>query len=85
MVNTHTRRLLDQDCDVLAPACDAAERDEQWTYAGNKLNQRRLWHDVDHKTNTVLAYVFGKSKDEEFRKLKELLEPFGILNRELFE
>ena len=33
---------------------------------------------VDHATNTVLAYVFGKRKDEVFKKLKALLEPYGI-------
>jgi insertion element IS1 protein InsB len=26
----------------------------------------------------VLAYVFGRRKDEVFLKLQELLEPFGI-------
>ena len=43
-----------------------------------KSNQRWLWYAVDHATNTVLAYVFGRRKDEMFKKLKELLEPFGI-------
>ena len=28
--------------------------------------------------HTVLGYVFGRRKDEVFRKLKDLLEPFGI-------
>ena len=32
----------------------------------------------DHATNTVLAYVFGKRKDEVFKQLKALLTPFGI-------
>jgi insertion element IS1 protein InsB len=45
---------------------------------GNKSNQRWLWYAVDHATNTVLAYRFGKRKDEVFQKLKALLEPFGI-------
>ena len=52
-------------------ACEELELDEQWSFFGNKSNQRWLW-------NTVLAYVFGKRKDEVFRKLKDLLEPFGI-------
>ena len=52
--------------------------DEQWSYVGDKSNQRWLWHAVDHKTNTVLAYVFGRRKDLVFKKLKELLEPFDI-------
>ena len=29
--------------------------------------------------HTVLAYVFGKRKDDVFKKLKALLEPFGIM------
>ena len=59
-------------------ACQEAEIDEQWLYVLKKSNQRWLWYAVDHATNTVLAYVFGKRKDEVFIKLKELLEPFGI-------
>jgi IS1 family transposase len=55
-----------------------AELDEQWSYVSNKSNQRWLWYAVDHATNTVLAYIFGKRKDEVFKKLKQLLEPFGI-------
>nr|WP_198246668.1 IS1 family transposase [methane-oxidizing endosymbiont of Gigantopelta aegis] len=42
-------------------------------FVGNKSNQRWLWHAVDHKTNTVLAYVFGKRKDIVFKELKALL------------
>ena len=59
-------------------ACQEAEIDEQWSYVFDQSNQRWLWHAVDHATNTVLAYVFGKRKDEVLKKLKELLEPFGI-------
>jgi len=32
----------------------------------------------DHNTGKVLAYVFGRRKDEVFLQLKALLEPFGI-------
>ncbi|MSP28303.1 MAG: transposase, partial [Methylococcales bacterium] len=49
-----------------------------WSYVGNKSNQRWLWHAVDHTTNTVLAYVFGKRKDDVFKQLKTLLAPFNI-------
>ena len=59
-------------------ACEEAEMDEQWSFVGNKSNQRWLWYAVDHATNIVLAYVFGKRKDEVFKELKALLEPFGI-------
>ncbi len=62
----------------LERVCDAAALDEQWSFVGNKSNQRWLWHAVDHATNTVLAYVFGKRKDCVFQELKTLLEPFNI-------
>lgn len=58
-------------------ACEA-EADEQWSFVGNKSNQRWLWYAVDHATNILLAYVFGKRTDEVFKQLKALLEPFGI-------
>lgn len=45
---------------------------------GSKKNPRWLWHAIDRATGQVLAYVFGRRKDEFFRKLKKLLEPFGI-------
>jgi len=35
-------------------------------------------HAIDHGTGAVLAYVFGRRKDEMFLQLKALLEPFGI-------
>ncbi len=50
----------------------------RWSYAGKKTNPRWLWHAIDHQTERVLAYVFGRRKDEVFLKLKKLLEPFGI-------
>ena len=62
----------------LEQVCDIAELDEQWSFVGNKSNQRWLWHAVDHATNTVLAYVFGKRKDRVFQELKTLLAPFNI-------
>jgi insertion element IS1 protein InsB len=62
----------------LIAACEEAELDEQWSYVGNKSNQRWFWYAVDHATNTVLAYVFGKRKDEVFKELKALLTPFNI-------
>jgi IS1 family transposase len=58
--------------------CDEAELDEMWSFVGNKKNQRWLWHAIDHKTGQVLAYVFGTRKDEVFKQLKILLDPFGI-------
>jgi IS1 family transposase len=31
---------------------------------GKKSEQRWLWYAIDHATGTVLAYVFGKRKDD---------------------
>ena len=55
-----------------------AEMDEMWSFVGNKGNPRWLWHAIDHQTGAVLAYVFGRRQDAVFRKLKALLEPFGL-------
>ena len=33
---------------------------------------------MDHHTGKVLAYVFGRRKDNVFLRLQQLLEPFGI-------
>jgi len=49
-----------------------------WSYVGKKINPRWLWHAIDRRTGQVLAYVFGRRKDEVFLQLKRLLEPFGI-------
>ena len=55
-----------------------SELDEMWSYVGKKAEPRWLWHAIDHASGTVLAYVFGRRKDEVFLQLKELLDPFGI-------
>jgi IS1 family transposase len=55
-----------------------AEMDEMWSFVGKKGNQRWLWHAIDHHTGAVLAYVFGRRKDEVYVQLKALLEPFGL-------
>ena len=57
---------------------ESAELDEMWSFVQNKGNQRWLWLAIDHDTRSVLAYTFGKRKDEVFRELQALLEPFGI-------
>ena len=56
----------------------SSELDEMWSYIARKSNPRWLWHAIDHRTGRVLAYVFGRRKDDVFLKLKALLEPFGI-------
>jgi insertion element IS1 protein InsB len=55
-----------------------SELDEMWSYVGKKANPRWLWPAIEHHTGTVLAYVFGRRKDQVFRRLKALLEPFGM-------
>lgn len=62
----------------LAVRLEAAELDEQWSYVGSKANPRWLWYAIDHATNTVLAYVFGRRTDEAFKELKALLAPFDV-------
>jgi len=59
-------------------SCEEAEIDEQWSFVEKKANQRWIWYAVDHSTNTILAYVFGKRKDVVFKELKALLEPLNI-------
>ena len=55
-----------------------SELDEMWSYVGKKAEPRWLWHAIDHHSGTVLAYVFGRRKDEVFLQLQELLAPFRI-------
>ncbi len=55
-----------------------SELDEMWSFVGKKAEQRWLWHAIDHHSGRVLAYVFGRRKDEVFLQLQALLEPFGI-------
>ncbi len=49
-----------------------------WSFVARKSNPRWLLHAIDHRSGKILAYVFGRRKDEVFLKLKALLEPFGI-------
>jgi insertion element IS1 protein InsB len=55
-----------------------SELDEMRSYVRSKANPRWLWHAIDHRSGTVLAYVFGRRQDTVFLQLKTLLEPFGI-------
>src|ERR1041384_2462261 len=56
----------------------SSELDEMWSYVQAKAHPRWLWHAIDHHTGKVLAYVFGRRKDDVFLMLQKLLEPFGI-------
>jgi insertion element IS1 protein InsB len=78
-VNTALLRTLSpEEMTVDIERAGEAEMDEMWSYVGNKGNPRWLWHAIDHGTGAVLAYVFGRRKDEVFLKLQALLEPFGL-------
>jgi len=57
---------------------EESELDEMWSFVGKKTNPRWLWHAIDRSSGQVLAYVFGRRKDEVFLQLKKLLEPFGL-------
>ena len=52
------------------------EVDELWSFVKNKNNQRWLWYAINHDTGEILAYTFGKRKDNIFLKLKKLLRAF---------
>jgi insertion element IS1 protein InsB len=56
----------------------SSELDEMWSFVQAKAHPRWLWQAIDHHTGKVLAYVFGRRKDDVFLRLQELLEPFGI-------
>jgi insertion element IS1 protein InsB len=78
-VNTALLRTLNADeVTVDIERAGEAEMDEMWSYVRRKDNPRWLWHAIDHQTGKVLAYVFGRRKDEVFLKLKALLKPFGL-------
>jgi insertion element IS1 protein InsB len=64
--------------EVLLQRLDEAEVDDMWSFVRKKKEPRWLWHALDHRTGQVLAYVFGRCKDEVFLQLKALLTPFGI-------
>jgi insertion element IS1 protein InsB len=71
-------RLPPSRVEVIVKRVEEAEVDEMWSFVGKKKEPRWLWHALDHRTGQVLAYVFGRRKDEVFLQLKALLDPFGI-------
>ena len=71
-------RLHPSHVEVVLQRVEEAEVDEMWSFVGKKQEPRWLWHALDHQTGKVLAYVFGRRKDEVFLQLKALLTPFGI-------
>jgi insertion element IS1 protein InsB len=49
-----------------------------WSFVKSKSNQRWLWLAIDHSNGVILAYTFGKRKDEVFKEFKKILKPFKI-------
>jgi hypothetical protein len=56
--------------DVVISCVDEAEVDAMWSFVGKKKDQGWLWHAIDHRTGKVLAYVFGRRKDDVFCSCK---------------
>jgi insertion element IS1 protein InsB len=54
------------------------ELDKRRSFVRRKANPRWLWHAIDHRSGKVLAYMFGRRRDEVFLELKKRLGPFGI-------
>ena len=54
------------------------ELDEMWSFVFSKENQRWLWLALDHQTGRILAYTFGRRKDNVFRTFQVMLKPFGV-------
>ena len=57
---------------------EEAELDEMWSFVGSKKHQRWLWHAIDHQSGEILAYVLSDHKDDAFKQLQKLLDPFGV-------
>ena len=66
--------LIEEPEPESVPGIEEVELDSMGRFVGKKKNQRWLWHAIDRLTGKVLAYVFGRRKDEVFLKLKKLLE-----------
>ena len=54
---------------------EESELDEMWSYVGKKSHPRWLWHAIDRQTGQVLAYVFGRRKDQVFLAPQEATPP----------
>jgi len=58
--------------------CLSTQLDEQWSFVGNKKNQRWLWVALCKYTGQVLAFTFGKRTNTCCERLLKLLKPFNI-------
>ena len=52
--------------------------DEQWSYVGNKKQQRWLWYAWLPQLKTVLASTLGARTDDALKRLLQLLKPWNI-------
>ena len=58
--------------------CVNAQLDEQWSFVGNKKNQRWLWVALCQYTGLILAFTFGRRTNECCERLIKLLKPFNL-------
>ncbi|MDE1485752.1 IS1 family transposase [Xenorhabdus bovienii] len=54
------------------------EIDEQWSFVGNKQNQRWLWYAWEPRLKRIVSHVFGDRGRNTLDKLLALLSPFNI-------
>ncbi|MDC9623944.1 IS1 family transposase [Xenorhabdus sp. XENO-7] len=54
------------------------EIDEQWSFVGNKKNQRWLWYAWEPNQKQIIAHVFGDRSKKTLEKLLALLASFEI-------
>ncbi|ERL61248.1 IS1 family transposase, partial [Piscirickettsia salmonis] len=75
-----SQRLLngDEEREIELVCVNDIELDEMWSFVGHKKNQRWLWHAIDHSTRKIIAYHFGRRKDEALIALKSKLSSFNI-------
>ncbi|PJE79244.1 hypothetical protein CI610_01791 [invertebrate metagenome] len=50
--------------------------DEQWSYVGNKKNQRWLFYAWEPRFKRVIAHAFGRRSTTTLKKLLKLLRPY---------
>jgi insertion element IS1 protein InsB len=77
-VNEPLIQNLQPSCIRIVQRIEEAELDEMWSFVGSKKHQRWLWHAIDHKSGEILAYVLSDHKDDAFKQLQTLLDPFGV-------
>ena len=50
--------------------------DEQWSFVGNKQNQRWLWYAWEPRFKRIIAHAFGRRTEATLKKLLKLLDPY---------